>query len=124
MMLVLVLVLSVLMAIVARFGRLQLPAEKPLDCVPDAPARTGQGLDLVLLEELDRPAPHPAAQHDLRALPGDEIGDLSWAVPGEIRILHHVDVGYVLTFEIDQDEVRAAAEMMADCAFQPTIIIC
>ena len=124
MMMVPVMVLSVLLAVVAGFGRQQLTVAVAIDGILYAAARTSQRLNLMLLEEFDRTASHAAAQHYLRALLGDELWNLPRAVLGKIRILNHVAGGDSLALQIDHDEVRAAAEVVADSATQPTIIIC
>ena len=92
--------------------------------VPHRAGCTGSGLDAKLLEELDCPASHAAAEHDISALILYEAGHLAGLVACVKRVIDHFHSFDIFSFDLDESKEGAAPKVMGHEAVQSIIGFC
>jgi hypothetical protein len=83
----------------------------------------GDRLDTILLKKAHGPAPHPAAQHHLNLMTVDKGRYLSGPMAVEKGIVNGFDGFDRVLLYLSNDEIGAAAKVVADCTFQSSVIV-
>lgn len=103
-------------AIATRRGPLEATIQEKADGLAHGSPGASGDLNIELLEKTNSAITHAAAEHDIRLMLTDELGNHARLMTIRKRIGDRVNVFDFVVFYIHQGVIRATAKMMADGA--------